>query len=66
MLVMICESSIIAPHQVCQGCLMADHSGEPRWKDGQLRCGHAIAQNQGSRSAPRYECDMGFQLADVQ
>ncbi|MGB3204848.1 MAG: hypothetical protein WBB28_07675 [Crinalium sp.] len=64
MLVILTDNQILTPHLVCQSCLLADHSGQPRWHHGQLRCGQAIRQN--SENQPQqYECQMGFRLANV-
>ena len=42
MLVILMDEQILAPEQVCQSCLLADRSGQPRWRGGELRCGQAI------------------------
>jgi len=64
MLVILTDKQILSPAQVCQGCLLADKSGQPRWHQGKLCCGHAV-----SRLAPQqleqYECEMGFRVANV-
>ncbi len=44
MLVILMEDQILAPQQVCQSCLLADSNGQPRWRQGQLRCGHIISK----------------------
>jgi hypothetical protein len=64
MLVVVMENQLIAPQKVCQTCLLADSHGQPRWKGGQLRCGHPVpklSENQASL----YECEMGFRIASV-
>jgi len=48
MLVMLIEDQILAPGQVCQSCLMADSSGQPRWRQGKLRCVNNCANTQSS------------------
>lgn len=64
MLVVLTDEHVISPEQVCHSCLLADRSGHPRWRQGQLCCGHAIAKT--DRDLPdRYECQMGFQLVNV-
>ena len=65
MLVMLMDDRVISPQIVCQNCLLADHSGQPRWRSGQLRCGHAIrklAENQPDQ----FECQMGFRVANIE
>jgi hypothetical protein len=65
MLVILTENQLLSPHQVCQNCLMADQSGQPRWHQGQLRCGralHKLAESQPDQ----YECQMGFRVAHIE
>jgi hypothetical protein len=64
MLVMLMDDQIFAPEQVCQSCLLANNSGQPRWSGGQLRCGQAI-RNLTAQQSEQYECVMGFRLADI-
>ncbi|NET58182.1 MAG: hypothetical protein F6K47_19105 [Symploca sp. SIO2E6] len=65
MLVILTDEQILSPTQVCQGCLLADHSGQPRWRQGRLGCGHAV--NKPIPQQPeQYECEMGFRVAYVQ
>ncbi|MEB3884763.1 hypothetical protein [Lyngbya sp. CCY1209] len=64
MLVMMMENQIIEPHQVCQGCLLADRSGQPRWRGGHLTCGHLI-RKPGDNKPGQYECEMGFRIANI-
>lgn len=64
MLVVVMDSQLLAPEAVCQGCLMADQAGQPRWQGGQLRCGRALDKH--SRAEPaQYECQMGFRIAHI-
>ena len=65
MLVILMENQLIAPQKVCQSCLLADSHGQPRWKKGQLRCGHRVAKL-SENQASVYECEMGFQIASVE
>ncbi len=44
MLVMVLNEQVIAPKTVCQTCLLADQSGQPRWSSGNLRCGRALGR----------------------
>ena len=64
MIVMITDEQIFSAKQVCQGCLMADVSGLPRWSRGQLRCGKAL-QVSTSQQAKIYKCEMGFNVTQV-
>jgi len=65
MLVILMDNQVISPNQVCQSCLLADQSGQPRWRGGQLRCGHAIARISEQQPA-QYECEMGFRIANIE
>ncbi|MBD1836059.1 hypothetical protein H6F74_00415 [Trichocoleus sp. FACHB-90] len=64
MLVILTDEQILSPKQVCQNCLLADSSGQPRWRKGQLGCGqsiHKLTENQPEQ----YECLMGFRIANI-
>jgi len=67
MLMIVTDTQILAPQQVCCGCLLANREGQPRWQSGELGCGHRLryhAANTSSDSCPeQYECEMGFRLA---
>lgn len=64
MLVILMDDQIFAAVQVCQSCPLADGSGQPRWREGQLRCGQAI--NKFTEQQPeQYECMMGFRIAHI-
>ncbi len=65
MLVILMENQLIEPHKVCQTCLMADQSGQPRWNGGQLRCGHAI-RKMTEQQPDQFECAMGFRVANIE
>ncbi len=65
MLVILIDDRILAPKIVCQGCLLADRQGEPRWQGGQLRCGQAL-QKLAPQQPEQYECQMGFRVAKVE
>ena len=65
MLVILMENQLIQPHKVCQTCLMADQSGQPRWQGGQLRCGHAI-RKLTEQQPDQFECAMGFRIANIE
>lgn len=64
MLVILTEGQVLSTDQVCQGCLMADHSGAPRIRHGKLKCGRTI-HNGIAEQAPTYQCQMGFRLAQI-
>jgi hypothetical protein len=65
MLVIITEEHLISPTQVCQTCLLADRSGQPRWHNGKLCCGNAV-QPLSRELPPQYECCMGFRLVNIE
>ena len=65
MLVILMDEQILASQHVCQSCLLADQSGQPRWRQGQLRCGqviHKLAEQQPDQ----YQCLMGFRVAKIE
>lgn len=64
MLVILTDEHIISTKQVCQNCLLADQSGQPRWRGGQLRCGYAISKIT-EKQPEQYECHMGFRLVNL-
>lgn len=66
MLVMLTEERVISTiAKVCQGCLLADRSGLPRWREGKLGCGHFLGKSDIDRPA-LYECQMGFRIANIE
>ena len=65
MLVILMDEQILAPQHVCQSCLLADQSGKPRWRGGQLRCGYAI-RKLTTQQPDQYQCLMGFRIANIQ
>ncbi len=65
MLVILMEDQIFALGQVCSSCLLASSSGQPRWNQGQLRCGHAI-RKLSAKQPDQYECLMGFRIANIE
>jgi len=64
MIVMMTDKQILSPQQVCQNCLMSDQSGLPRWRNSKLRCGKILEQ-QTSKQAEVYQCQMGFNVTWV-
>jgi hypothetical protein len=64
MLVILAGDQLLSPQQVCQQCLLADRSGQPRWQNGQLKCGGA-AVPAISAQTQQYECPMGFRIARI-
>ncbi len=64
MLVILTDEQILPTNQVCQGCLMADQSGSPRWHHGKLRCGRTVSNNPAN-PLPTFQCQMGFRLAEI-
>lgn len=65
MLVILTEEQILSPNQVCQGCLLADSNGQPRWRQGKLGCGQAV-RKLTSHQPQQYECQMGFRIANLE
>lgn len=65
MLVILMEEQILAPQHVCQSCLLADQSGQPRWSHGRLRCGQAISKL-SAQQPDQYQCLMGFRVAYIE
>lgn len=65
MLVILMDEQILSPTKVCQSCLLADKSGQPRWRQGKLSCGHAIPKLTDNQP-DQYECEMGFRIANVE
>ncbi|MEO0455675.1 MAG: hypothetical protein AAF152_03715 [Cyanobacteria bacterium P01_A01_bin.114] len=64
MLVIVMKNRLLPPGTVCQSCLMADQSGQPRWQNGQLRCGRLL-ETCAPEGPVQYECTMGFRVAEV-
>ena len=64
MLVILTHDNILSVNQVCSGCLLADQQGTPRWNHGELGCGHSLGRV-NSRQAKVYQCEMGFQVTEV-
>ncbi len=65
MLVMLTDNQILNPDQVCQGCLLADQSGQPRWKNHQLSCANQVRKPTANQPE-QYECQMGFRIANIE
>lgn len=65
MLMILMDNQLISPDRVCTSCLMATQQGQPRWRQGQLRCGRAIAAAD-EFAVKQYECQMGFRVADIE
>jgi hypothetical protein len=65
MLVVLMENQLLAPEQICQTCLLADQSGQPRWRQGELRCGRTLHKATAEQPT-QYECQMGFRIAQIE
>ena len=65
MLVILMDNQILTPTQVCQSCLLADQSGQPRWRRGKLCCGQALDKVTEQQSQ-QFKCMMGFRVAQVE
>jgi hypothetical protein len=64
MLVILTEEQVLPTQKVCQGCLLADRQGSPRWHHGKLGCGHFIGKL-GENQPSLYQCQMGFRIANI-
>lgn len=64
MLVIVMDDRILSPQAICQNCLLADRTGQPRWRHGQLSCGHAV-RNFAEGKPTQYECEMGFRVTNI-
>ncbi len=65
MLVILTDNQILAPGQVCQSCLLADQTGQPRWRRGRLCCGQAV-KKVAEQQSEQFECVMGFRVAQIE
>ena len=65
MLVILTDEQILSPQKVCQGCLMADRNGLPRWHHGTLGCGQDLCQSSEDKLLI-YRCQMGFRVASIE
>ena len=61
MVVMIADEQILSAKQICQHCLMSDHSGLPRRHGNDLGCGE-ILQEKTLKQNRVYRCKMGFNV----
>jgi hypothetical protein len=64
MLVVLMKNQLLTPQQICQTCLLADQSGQPRWRQGQLCCGYLI-RKLDENQPELYQCQMGFQIVNI-
>ena len=64
MLVVMMNNQLLAPTAICQGCLMADQQGQPRFNQGHLTCGRRLATIHEDQPT-QYECQMGFRIANI-
>ena len=64
MLAILAGNQLLSPQQVFPSCLLADHSGQPRWQDGQLRCGQVVPQR-AEGQPQQFQCPMGFRVINV-
>jgi hypothetical protein len=65
MLVIVMNGQLLSPQKVCQTCLLASQSGQPRWNQGRLWCGQAV-HKLNDHQPDEYECQMGFRVANIQ
>ena len=64
MLVVLTDQQILSTQQICSGCLLATHQGQPRWHQGRLSCGSSLRSPKPQQPA-LYQCQMGFKLAEL-
>ncbi|HIK48768.1 hypothetical protein [Thermosynechococcus sp. M55_K2018_012] len=64
MLVILTQNQILPSQSVCQSCLFADRQGQPRWHEGQLRCGAPLGST-AEAGCQHFRCQMGFHLVAV-
>ncbi|MEM9006349.1 MAG: hypothetical protein AAGE59_22830 [Cyanobacteria bacterium P01_F01_bin.86] len=64
MLVVMMDEQVLAPTAICQGCLMANQQGQPRFHQGRLTCGRLLAKLHDEQPT-QYECQMGFRIANI-
>jgi hypothetical protein len=65
MLVILMENQVLASEQVCQSCLLANASGEPRLREGKLGCGRIISRI-NDQQPEQYRCIMGFHIVKIE
>lgn len=65
MLVILTDEHIFSAKQVCQGCLLANGQGLPRWHHGHPTCAHSLGKP-GDNQPTLYKCEMGFRVAEVE
>lgn len=65
MLVILMDEQLLAPQHVCQSCLLADQSGQPRWRQGKLRCGNEESKL-SEKQPDQYRCLMGFRIVNIE
>ncbi|HAC62483.1 MAG TPA: hypothetical protein DCF68_02835 [Cyanothece sp. UBA12306] len=64
MFVVLTNDNVLSASAVCQGCLLANNQGLPRWNQGKLSCGHSVTPLD-HHQPEQYECEMGFQVAQI-
>lgn len=65
MLRILINDQILKPQRVCQTCLLADASGQPRTRKGKLCCGQAVGKFT-EQQPDQYECMMGFKIVNIE
>lgn len=65
MLRVLINDQVLKPQKVCQTCLLADASGQPRTNKGKLRCGQAISRF-SEQQPEQYKCMMGFKIVNIE
>lgn len=65
MWVILMDEQLLSTQNVCQGCLMANRHGQPRWRQGRLGCGRLL-EKLAEGQPDQYECQMGFRVAKIE
>ena len=65
MLRVLINDQILKPQRVCQTCLLADASGQPRTNKGKLCCAQVVRKFT-EQQADQYECMMGFKIVNIE
>lgn len=65
MLRILINDQILKPQRVCQTCLLADASGQPRTNKGRLCCAQTV-RKLAEQQPDQYECMMGFKIVNIE
>ncbi len=54
------QRALIKAEVICGSCLMATRDGQPRWKNGKIKCGIKT-----STQDDKYRCINGFEVIEI-